>query len=199
VSKFNGVKTNNAKISAKKDLRNEIIRCAEISNVIEVYCGKGEMFDLVWNKSDSYIGIDKVKFFDKRNTICGDAVSCLKQIDVTKYNIFDIDAYGSPYECISEIVRQLEASKNNDKLYFCVTDGLQIDMRMGRVSKFMAELSGVNSRRISKAHKMHNIIIKNIIHNISNRLNRRLLSSNIAIGKTGSGMRYYTFILSEID
>ena len=49
MSKFNGKKTNNAKTSAKKDLRQGVLSQMKIARVLEVFCGAGEMYNSVWN------------------------------------------------------------------------------------------------------------------------------------------------------
>ena len=57
MSKFNGVKTNNAKTSVKKDIREIILSKIEKPSVLEVFCGAGAMYKDVWNKADKYLGI----------------------------------------------------------------------------------------------------------------------------------------------
>lgn len=199
MSKFKGAKTDNAKIAAKSKLRENLINVMPgKTSVLEIFCGKGEMYDAVWHKANRYTGIDKRFFSDHRHVLHGDALSVVSQIDCSDYNIFDIDAYGSPYDILLEIVTQL-SKKNIDQVGFCITDGVQMDLRMGNVTKAMSELSGLNFKKIGGAHRMHDQLIIRIIDNIAALLNGYIVDSNIAIGATGSGMRYYTFIVEKTD
>jgi len=199
MSKFKGVKTDNAKNTTKAELRNNILRYFgnNETNVLDVFCGSGEMFNQVWINASSYVGIDKKKYSDNRNTVCGDAVSVLKQFDIDGINIFDIDAYGDPYECLVIILDKLKKIKNIDDLGFCITDGLQIDMRMSRFRKAMETISCINLDKIRGVHRLHNNIIHRMVSSIALDLNLNIHSAKIAIGKKGSGMRYYSFILTK--
>ena len=44
MSKFRGVKTDNAKITSKVDIRKESLKFIKDSSVFEVFCGAGEMY-----------------------------------------------------------------------------------------------------------------------------------------------------------
>lgn len=201
MSKFKGVKTDNAKITAKHALRSGAVSmlASQKTHVLEVFCGKGEMYEAVWSECNSYLGIDKRKFQDKRAVLIGDAMSALLQVNCSEYNIFDIDAYGSPYECLAEIVKQLEQKNKHKRIAFCITDGVQMDLRMGNITLSMACLSGINVKKISRAHKLHDVIIARIIDHIASRLHCNVIDKKIAIGATGSGMRYYSFVIEKTD
>ena len=112
MSKFRGVKTDNGKTNLKIDIRKRLIGKIDDPRVIEFCCGSGVMFRNVWSDANDYLGIDKKKFFDDRKTICGDAKKSISMIDVCKYNIYDVDTYGSPYEILYEIVNRLDGNIN---------------------------------------------------------------------------------------
>jgi hypothetical protein len=123
-------------------------------------------------------------------------MSCLQKVDCSLFNIFDIDAYGSPYDVLEFIVENI-ADKKFTRLAFCVTDGVQMDLRMGNITRAMAALSGINFKKVNRAHLIHDAIIKRIIDNIANQLSCHVVDSHIAIGNTGSGMRYYSFVVEK--
>lgn len=194
MSKFNGVKTNNARIDAKIEVRKktiDIIGC-DNARVLEIFCGSGEMYDAVWKDAAYYVGIDKIKFFDNRKTICGDADKALRIVDLNQFNIIDIDAYGSPYDVMNYIIRNI---KFDDKLCFIVTDGVDMDMRMGRICAGIRNILEMECNIIKKAHLMHDRLISMIIKKIAQTLNANISYIDIAKGKTGAGMRYYSFML----
>lgn len=199
MSKFKGVKTDNGKNSAKLGIREYLLKYFEYSSVLDCFCGDGFMFDNVWHSADEYTGIDIKKFFTKkRKVICADNLKFLKVESIKKYNIFDIDAYGSPYEQLSIIIKKLE-NEEPKTVGFSITDGTQIDLRMGRICKGMAEMTELSVNRIKKAHKLHDDLINIVIKNIQKRLKSTIKYSKIATGRTGAGMRYYGFIIAPED
>lgn len=141
MSKFRGVKTDNANVSAKKELREFALTLHKNPRVLEVFCGEGEMYRSVWHKSKIYTGIDKRKFFDERATICGDALKAMQLVDVNDFNIIDIDAYGSPYEIMANVAKNF----SGDELTLVITDGTNMDLKLGRVSAGLRELSGIKT------------------------------------------------------
>ena len=195
MSKFQGAKTDNAQISAKEEIRKKILSEIENPCVLEVFCGAGEMYQKVWRKADCYTGIDKRKFFDGRHTICGDAEKAIRVVDINKYNIFDIDAYGSPYNIISYIVQNRVF---DGETAFVVTDGSAMDLRLGRVSKGLRELSGIKNHVLKKASSIHDELILKVIENIENITGKKATNFMIAKGRTGAAMRYYAFVLSDV-
>lgn len=192
MSHFRGVKTNNAKITAKQELR----KIDDIDNlaVLDIYCGAGEMYNAVWKSAKYYEGIDIKKFDDGRKLHVGDAPQVLKSIDIDKFDVFDIDAYGSPYECLSIIISKIMTKKQR---HFVITDGIEIDLRMGNVEQFFGLLSGITALKINNIHKIHDHLIIMILRNIEKKLNTKVSNFSIAKGKTGSGMRYYRFTIND--
>lgn len=195
MSKFNGKKTNNAKTSAKKDLRQGVLSQMKIARVLEVFCGAGEMYNSVWNGAESYLGIDKVKFFDKRKTICGDAMKAVSTIDLSEFNVFDIDAYGSPYDVLCVILDRIQGDK--PEYGFCITDGVSMDLRLGNICKGIRQLTGIEHRVVKNSAIMHDELITAIINTVCNRLNSHVTHFRIANGKTGAAMKYYAFVIAK--
>lgn len=195
MSKFLGVKTNNAKTNAKSQLRREVFDAIKGErHTLEVFCGAGEMYQEVWKDSDSYLGIDKVKFFDKRDTMCGDARKCIRRADIDRFNIFDIDAYGSPYEVLSDILQRIGKHKT---IGFVLTDGTNMDLKLGRISKGMREFTGIDFHLAKRAHVLHDEFIHDVINSVEKRLNGSVTVKRIARGRTGSAMRYYGFVVNR--
>ncbi len=194
MSKFNGVKTDNAPIAAKRQIRLSILNTIKNPRVCEVFCGAGEMYRSVWYKAEDYIGIDKRKFFDERITICGDAEKAIRTINLNDYNIFDIDAYGSPYNILSYIVQN---RTEKGELAFVLTDGSAMDLRLGRVSRGLRELSGIKNHILKRASNIHDELIIEVVKNIERITGKKSSNFVIAKGKTGAAMRYYAFILND--
>jgi hypothetical protein len=196
MSKFNGVKTNNAKTNAKKEIRSHVLSSiGENAHVLEVFCGAGEMYEHVWKKASGYLGIDKVKFFDQRNTICGDALKAVTKIDVDDFTIFDIDAYGSPYEILIALLPKI--SRSHKKIGFVITDGIAMDLKLGRISKGIRKLVEIDFHIAKRAHIIHDDLIAKVIKRVSQDLQGSPTGIKIANGKKGSAMKYYCFIVER--
>ena len=91
-------------ISKKVGLRSGILEAfAERStpaHVFDAFCGPtGEMFDRVWFKATSYVGCDQeIVWPDHRRRFVGDNRRIMRAIDLAAWNVFDLDAFGSPWE-----------------------------------------------------------------------------------------------------
>lgn len=195
MSKFNGVKTNNARGTAKAEIRESVFNLLDGErNTLEVFCGAGEMYRSVWHKSDRYTGIDKQKYFDERHTVCGDALKALRLVEISKYNIFDIDAYGSPYEALQYILKFVGDHK---KVAFVLTDGTNIDLKMGRLSKGMRFFTGLDFHVAKRAHVFHDNFIIDVVNKVCSTLNGNAENLRIAKGNKGSAMRYYSFVVNR--
>ena len=195
MSKFKGVKTNNAKTNAKPEIRHRILSMIDSPRVLEVFCGAGEMYHSVWHMADRYTGIDKVKYFDNRHTICGDAKKAVKLIDVSDYNIFDIDAYGSPYDVLNIVLSRYQGDAK--RLAFILTDGINMDLKMGRICKGLRSLLDVDSKIFKKANNLHGKIVEDIVDIVAEKLKAKVIHKEFAKGNTGAAMRYYAFVLER--
>lgn len=94
-------KTDNSHFAAKVALRMEAIKNLESVNVLDCFAGN----NLIWKKipHDSYLGIEKQKGKGELN-IYGDNVKIIKSLDLSNYNVIDLDAYGIPGEQMIEIM-----------------------------------------------------------------------------------------------
>jgi len=193
MSHFKGVKTNNAKIDAKEKLR--FFNNIKDLSVLDIFCGSGEMYNKSWKNAKHYEGIDIKKYNenDKRILHIGDAVAVIKNFkNINKFDVFDIDAYGSPYESLYAISNKI---KIDNQKHFIITDGIEIDLRMGNLEQFFSLLAGISSKKINNIHYLHDYLIKKIIENLCIKLNCKYKDFAIAKGVKGSGMRYFKFTL----
>lgn len=193
MSHFKGVKTNNAKINAKEKLR--YFKNINDLSVLDIFCGSGEMFKKTWKDAKNYEGIDIKKYDenDKRILHIGDAPAIIKNLtNINKFDIFDIDAYGSPYECLFLLSNKITVNKEK---HFIITDGIEIDLRMGNIEQFFSILSNITAKKINNIHILHDYLIKKIIENLCIKLNCKYKDFAIAKGVKGSGMRYFKFTL----
>jgi hypothetical protein len=86
---------------AKIELRQNVLGAVPGARVFDAYCGPvGEMHEAVWHAATAYEGCDKDwRPTDKRRRYVGDAQLVMRSIDLGRFNVFDIDSFGSPWEC----------------------------------------------------------------------------------------------------
>ena len=111
--------------SAKVDLRKEFLKKLGINNpkILDVYAGPGTMWKKAYNKSKNYLGLDLEFFNDERRMVYGnnaDYLRCSKELDT--FDVFDLDAFGVPFECLAIICNRLQWTKKNKVIVF-LTDG----------------------------------------------------------------------------
>jgi hypothetical protein len=92
----NGAAAHQAKIT----LRERVLEMVKPAHVFDAYCGPtGEMWKAVWSKAASYTGCDTdYRPFDPRHRFVADNRTVMRSIDLHKYNVFDLDAFGEPWE-----------------------------------------------------------------------------------------------------
>ena len=91
--KLNKGKTNNSYLQLKQSLRAYYTSDLNEVNVLDCFCGKSEVWEGV--PCTKYIGIDKEK--TKKINYHGDNRKWLKVLDLSNFNVIDLDAYGIPY------------------------------------------------------------------------------------------------------
>jgi len=103
------------------------------ARVLDLFCGSGEMYQRAYEgRVDYYHGVDKAKVHNP--TICTliDNSFYVNQGDLAQYNVFDLDAYGSPWKLLYLILRK----QLPDEVVIFVTDGLVTRQKVsGSVTK----------------------------------------------------------------
>lgn len=103
--------TDNSFYSQKITLREEVIKkLGNQINILDCYAGKGKIWsDLIERNRHvkiNYLGIEKEKKKNKNITVMeGDNLKYLKALDLSKFNLIDLDAYGIPYDQIYAVIQ----------------------------------------------------------------------------------------------
>lgn len=95
-----GVDNHAAAFPAKRDLRAWAMGEVGEAHVFDAFCGEsGAMYDAVWHRAASYVGCDfKIEWPDRRRRFVGDSLRVMRAIDLSPFNVFDLDAYGDPWK-----------------------------------------------------------------------------------------------------
>lgn len=137
-------KTNNDKhhLEAKIMLRLNNLPDKQVVYVLEAFAGEGVLWGEVKKRTTKQIKILSIDKEDYRKVnLKGDNLKFLKGIDLSMYDVIDLDAYGSPS-------RQLEILK--EKKYKGIVHCTFIQSVMGRLSNNILRAYGYSDAMIKK-------------------------------------------------
>jgi hypothetical protein len=99
-------KTDNSYLSLKIKQRLNHLPEKENIKVLDCFSGKSKIWNEIkrkTNKSIDVISIDKIKY---ANNLRGDNVKYLKAMNLDKYDVIDLDAYGVPFKQLEIIFKK---------------------------------------------------------------------------------------------
>jgi hypothetical protein len=122
---MSGPKHNSAGgLAAKIAIRELALAHVSRRSVLDLFCGPvGEMHRHVWGRARSYLGVDVVyRWPDRRRRIVAPWSFALEHLDLETFDVFDLDAFGSPWPALASLVRRRRAGVG-ELLALVVTDG----------------------------------------------------------------------------
>ncbi len=182
--------------AAKVAIRERVLKAISAAHVLDCYAGSGKMHKAVWSKAASYVGVDERFFFDRRTAYVCDNRLLLRAIDLEPFNVFDADAYGSPWEQLLIIARRRPVDPG-ERIGLVITEGSSIKMKFGSLPFAMSELAGVpaDAAGVSKNQVM---IVNQAIAGLAKAMGCRIVNRWQASGKTGSRVLYIGLVLEGI-
>jgi len=184
-------------MAAKVAIRAKVL--AEIgaanARVFDAFAGEGHMHKAVWSQAYDYVGCDKLFIRDDRPAFVADNRRVLRAIDLSRYNLFDLDAYGSPWEQVC-IIANRRKLKPGERLGLVITEGEGMKMKMGGMSVALAQLAGVH-HFMAGAGTMtaQGEIITRATNRAAKMMGGAVTRRWEASIKTGSSMHYVGFII----
>jgi hypothetical protein len=120
-----GEKVHNAEPAKKAELRLRLVRelgGPAACTVLETHSGPGVMRRLAYAGVRDWLGVDE----DPRSPAAIHADNCdvMRAIDLQRFNLFDIDAFGSPWEQLW-LVAQRRRIASGERVAFALTSGQQ--------------------------------------------------------------------------
>lgn len=138
----NTIKTDNSYLADKVGLRANHLPKVKTVTVLDCYAGTGRIWRAVKRRTGKEI---RVLGMDKREIgyhLPGDNLAWLKTIDLDKFNVIDLDAYGTPYEQIKILF---------DRGYKGVVFVTFIQSMFGQMPKGLLSEIGVTDVMVKKA------------------------------------------------
>lgn len=184
-----------AALPAKLQLRREALDAvggAGLARVLDCFCGRGAMWEGAWRDAAAYLGCDR-----ELSQVMGhpapvhhaQAAVALRALDLDGFNVFDLDAYGSPWSELLVLCgrRRLRAA---ERVAVVLTDGTPRQAMLGSTSKAMAALAGID-RKAHGAHRRWPELVRAATTEAARRMGGELLALRQAAGTVnGRGMFY---------
>ena len=144
-STLKGTKVNNhpASFANKAELRRRLLEQVG-GGVFDAFAGAGRMFREVWKHAPDYVGCDLAWYPDTRLAYVADNRRVLRAIDLARFAIFDLDAYGSPWEQALIIAARRRVAPG-ERIGFALTDGSKINLRLGGMPVALRTICGFRS------------------------------------------------------
>jgi hypothetical protein len=144
------IKTNNDPTALEKKIQlrvNSIQSIAKDSvRVLECFGGEGVLWREVQKRTDkriSTLAIDQKKY--KRFQLQGDSLKVLPSLDISKFDVIDLDSYGIPFDHCSIVL-----SKGFKGIVHCTV----IQSGMGNLPNGLLEATGFSKDMMKKARTL---------------------------------------------
>ena len=143
------MKTDNSFFSTKVKLRLENLPDKDPIRVLDAFAGEGHIWNEVEKQSGReilYLGIDKQKKGGIAN-LHGDNLKILPTLNLTKFDVIDLDAYGIPYKQLRIVI---------EKQFQGIVFVTAIQSGMGQLPKKMLFALGYTKEMLFKVPTMFN-------------------------------------------
>lgn len=195
-----GTKTNNhpAARAAKVEVRRHVLAAIgpEASVVFDAFAGDGAMWRLVWREAAGYVGCDLLWYRDERTAFVSDNVRVLRSLpeaELRRFTVFDLDAYGSPWEQAA-IIAERRPARPGERLGLVLTEGSGLKLKMGGYPAALCAMAGIKPGAAGGA-KAQDELIDRALAGFCRRMGVRVSRRWQAQGKTGAAVRYIGLVL----
>jgi len=186
---------------AKAELREMALAAigADKAHVLDLFAGDGEMYRAVWHKAAEYVGCDKVWYRDSRTAFVCDnrrALRAIPEVRLKEFNIFDLDAHGSPWEQAA-ILAQRRQLDPGERAAMLLTEGSGLALNMGHIPTGLQFLTRVKEGAVGGAGA-HDELVDMAISTTCRFMRASVEKRWQAKGRKGSALRYITLVLKGI-
>jgi hypothetical protein len=187
--------------AAKLTIRRNVLRAIGLDKaaVFDAFAGAGAMYDGVWKDAASYVGCDTRFLRDPRCCYVADNRRVMRAIGLEAFNVFDFDAYGSPWDQMLILASRRRRLAAGELLGVVMTEGTALKMKMGSASATMARLAGIRTTQPGLGtDDMQGQLINRALLRIAAMMGARIVKRWQATGKMGSRMLYIGLVLQGL-
>lgn len=166
---------------------------AENAHVLDCFAGDGTMYRGVWHAAAAYCGIDMKYFPDERLAYVGDNIRILRAIDLNPWNVFDLDAYGSPWDQ-GAIIAARRTWTTGEKIVMTLTEGTSMKVRMGSLPNALAAMAGVQTK-IRTNGQLSDDLLHRAIYRLADRCHCEVEAIHRMTGRGSSRIFYYAVLM----
>lgn len=187
--------TDNTDRGEKLAIRRQLLERIESPSVLECFAGEGRMWRQLY-QGLPYLGLDLKAIDDNRTLLRIDNRKFLRSADLSAYNFFDLDAYGSPWHQFL-IVLSRRTLRAEERIALALTDGLDFKMRMSSLPAGMRSVLNLPAGMdVPCLNLHHEFIAKRTIAATCGRLSLKI--EYAVAGKNPRGnMLYIGLIISK--
>ena len=166
--------------------------------VLDCYCGSGVMHRRVWGAvSSAYVGLDSKEFNDDRETILCDNARYLRMADLDRFDVFDLDAYGSAFYQFAIICRRLRWSRVK-RVGIILTDGSGYNFKMNIAPSGLLDFLGLMRHRgASVQNESRDAITQMALRRAAGEAGARMEDPKIIKRSGGADVWYLGFVLAR--
>lgn len=190
-------KTDNARSGRQAKIRLRELVLAEIgaeqARVFDAFAGSGEMHRAVWHRAGGYAGCDLRHFPDERLAFVADNVRVMRAIDLEAFNVFDLDAYGSPWHQALILATRRKVAKG-ERIGIILTEGSGLKLKLGGMPRALGQLAGLRGRVAGTARAQDDVTDRALAE-LAKKMACTVVKRWQAKGKKGSAMRYIAVVL----
>jgi hypothetical protein len=184
---------------AKAEIRQRVLESigAEQASVFDAFAGEGVMYQKVWRQAGAYIGCDETRFcLDERVAYVGKNQRVMRNLDLGAFNIFDFDAYGSPWEQVYLMIKRRQVAPG-ERIGMVLTEGQGMKMDMGGMSLALSLVAGVRQYMPGMGAAQQQIIDR-AIQRTAAAMNASIEKRWEAISKHSSTIRYIGVVMQGV-
>jgi hypothetical protein len=176
-------------MQAKVDIRRHVLKgVGPRAVVLDAFAGAGSMWQHVWKDAADYVAIDEHWHNDARCAFVADNLRVLRAIDLKPFTIFDLDAYGSPWDQLG-IIAARRPLQPGERIGLVLTEGTWLKTR---AKDPVRGLRAALPRKLVTPipYSVHDALITRTLRTLVGDMGGTIGQSWMAIGSTGAKVRY---------
>jgi hypothetical protein len=185
-----------AAFRAKAQIRSHVLKAigAEQAHVFDGFAGEGGMYREVWHRAASCVGCDIERFVrDDRLAYVADNRRLMRNLDLGVFNIFDLDAHGSPWEQVYLLIKRRQVLPG-ELIGVVLTEGQGMKMDMGGMSGALSRVAGVRQYMPGMGAAQQQVINR-ALGRLALMMGAEIEKHYQAVSKHTSSIRYIGLVL----
>lgn len=162
--------------------------------VFDAFAGAGLMWSAVWRQAATYVGCDERWHQDDRCCFAADNRRVLRCLDLSAFNCFDFDAFGSPWEQAIILAVRRPPLRRGERLGLVLTEGTSLKTALSSeragLPAALRQAAGLTRTADVGGGRLHDELIARALAGVVRRMNGQVVKQWRAIGTTGAKMRY---------